>query len=465
MHIIYQQINILNLYYKEFEYVQNKIKSNVFLQVDINSLSENIKKLFESLDSNLDGSEILEDRKEFMNNFTIKFNNLEEWVFNSYKEQNGADTSLKSIEYKRRLDIDINIENMQHYIDIIDYRMKNLTLNILNSEKLIELQSEINKITSEINVQLILLDNHLESYIKYADLYLTKENLNPYRNNATSIYNIVENILNDYLKKQSDIFNKILIILDEYSEKFNEDVKPKLIEAINNVVKISSKYLIHEYLNNSKSNEEDKVYNFEKTTNLTYLNGLSTVLGSTRLNFSTNIQNIIFKWGHNFVIDPNKYKVYLNISAGGYVDGYIIYHNNYYNTSVAGAFADGKIGINLTNDYLNEIVNAVYYTEYKNCSLEKYLYELTTLDSWGVCEDAVDCFVGKNDDYCPYIVRIEDQDKTIVKHESNDLGYYKNSSYYLFTGYYENSLCTFANYFYSAEMTKYGFNSSLPRTI
>ena len=200
--------NILKLYYEEFEYVQNKIKSNVFLQVNINSLSENIKKIFESLDNNLDVSEIKEDREKFMNNFTIKFNSLEEWVFNSYKEQNGADTSLKSIENKRRLGIDINIENMQHYIDIIDYKMKNLTLHILNSEKLIELQSNINQITSEINVQLILLDNHLESYIKYADFYLTKENLNPYRNNATNIYNTVENILNDYLNKQSDIFNK-----------------------------------------------------------------------------------------------------------------------------------------------------------------------------------------------------------------------------------------------------------------
>ncbi len=457
--------NILKLYYEEFEYVQNKIKSNVFLQVDINTFSKNVKKIFESLDSKLDVNEIIKDREAFMNNFTIKFNNLEEWVFNSYKKQVSPNTSLKSIENRRRLDIDINIENIQHHIDIIDYKMKNLTLNIFNSEKLIELQSTINQITSDINVQLILLDNHLESYIKYADLYLTKENLNPYRNNATSIYNIVENILNEYLKKQSDIFNKILIILDEYSEKFNEDVKPKLIEAINNVVKKSSFTLISKYLNNSTSNKEEKVLNFEKKTNLTNLNGLTGVLGTTRLNFSTNIQNIIFKYGHNFVIDQNNYKVYLNILAGGYVDGYIIYHNNYYNTSVAGAFADGKIGINLTNDYLNEIVNAVYYTEYKNCSLEKYLYELTTLDSWGVCEDAVDCFVGPNDDYCPYIVRVQDEEKTIIKPEKFDSDFYKNESIYIFNGYYENKLCTFANYFFSVEEKSFEYGSELKMTV
>ena len=195
------------------------------------------------------------------------------------------------------------------------------------------------------------------------------------------------------------------------------------------------------------------------------VNGLTGVLGTTRLNFSTNIQNIIFKYGHNFVIDPNKYKVYLNILAGGFVDGYIIYHNNYYNTSVAGAFADGKIGINLTNDYLNEIVNATYYTEYKNCSLEKYLYELTTLDSWGVCEDAVDCFVGPNDDYCPYFVKVEDKEKTIIKPEKFDSDFYKNESIYIFNGYYENKLCTFANYFFSVEEKSFDYNSELKMTV
>ena len=38
----------------------------------------------------------------------------------------------------------------------------------------------------------------------------------------------------------------------------------------------------------------------------------------------------------------------------------------------------------------------------------------------------------KNDDYCPYIIFIEDENKTIVKPESFDLDYYKNSSYYFF---------------------------------
>ena len=121
--------------------------------------------------------------------------------------------------------------------------------------------------------------------------------------------------------------------------------------------------------------------------------------------------------------------------------------------------------MNITNNFTNDRVYFDYFTKYENNSYTQTLYELTVLDSWDVCQDAVDCFVGKNEDYCPYIVRVEDGNKTIVKPESNDLGYYKNSSYYLFTGYYENSLCTFANYFYSAEMTKYEFNSTISRIL
>jgi len=121
--------------------------------------------------------------------------------------------------------------------------------------------------------------------------------------------------------------------------------------------------------------------------------------------------------------------------------------------------------MNITNNFSNDRVYITYYTDYKNNTYTQTLYEVTTIDSWGVCDDAVDCFVTKDKDYCPYIVRIEDGDKTIVKPESNDLGYYKDSSYYYFTGYYENSLCTFANYFYSAEFTKEEFSSSIYRTI
>jgi hypothetical protein len=398
-----------------------------------------------------------------MNIFITLYENLEQYVKNNYKKQVSG-TILNIFDNNRRLDNDIEIENIQNEINIIDYKMKNITLNLFNSESFIDLKAQINRIANSINNQLITLDNTLETYINFASFYLTSENLTPYRTNSTKIYKIVENILNEYLTNQSNRFDTVISILEGYAITLDNDVKPRLIQAINNVLKLGSKQLINTYLNNSSAKGENKDY-FEKTTNLTNLNGLSTVLGTTRLNFSTSIQNTILKWGYNMKIDPDNYKVYLDIYGGGYADGYLVYHNEYFNASVAGAFANGKIGLNLTNYFDLGLVKVDYYTLYQNKSMTKSLYELTTLDSWDNCKDAVECFVGQNDDFCPYNVIVNAGADITIIDKPVDIGYYKNSSVYSFTGYYENKLCTYANYFYGVEETSYEYNSTLSITI
>jgi len=202
-----------------------------------------------------------------------------------------------------------------------------------------------------------------------------------------------------------------------------------------------------------------------KRNDLSKIDSLVSNFGSTRLNFSVNVQNIVFQYGYKIKPVVEDSTVYLDIYAGGYTDATIYYGNDYFNASIAGALGKGYIGMNITNNFSNDRVYFDYFTKYENNSYTQTLYELTTLDSWGVCEDVVDCFVGINEDYCPLVYKVVDQEKTIVKPESNDLGYYKDSSYYFFTGYNENSLCTFANYFYSAEMTKYEFNSTIRRVL
>ena len=51
--------------------------------------------------------------------------------------------------------------------------------------------------------------------------------------------------------------------------------------------------------------------------------------------------------------------------------------------------------MNVTNNFSNDHVYIDYYTKYENYSYTLTLYNLTTLDSWRICEDVVDCFVGK----------------------------------------------------------------------
>jgi hypothetical protein len=326
--------------------------------------------------------------------------------------------------------------------------------------------NKLNEINNAIAVQLISLDNSMETYLKYSRFYVTLQDvLNEYETNKTNIYNEVEKILTDFSVSQLEKIKGFYDSLEKYKQPFYVDIKPELVGKINNVINEGSKHLISKYLIDKNEHGEEEVYFFNKITDLTNLGMINIILGSTRLYYSTNINNIVLQWGYNFTTDANNYKVYLNIYGGGYSEASISYSNEFYNTSIAGAFGKATIGMNIENDFSIERVFINYTTEYKNNSLTKTLNEVTILDSWGICEDAVDCFVSKNEDYCPYNVKIKDGSISVYKPDSNDLDYYKDSSIYQFTGYYEDNTCTFANYFYSVEETKYEFNSTIRRTV
>ena len=307
----------------------------------------------------------------------------------------------------------------------------------------------------------------METNLKFVRFYLDSANtLNNYQINITNIYKEVEYTLKGLFDDQIEkTINTIYKSIDQYKVPYYNDIKPHLVGKINNVVNEISKILIKEYLKDKTDNGEEILKPIIKKTDLSQLAGLNSVLGSTRLNFSVNVQNTVLQWGYIFNPIDNDRTVKLDIYAGGYSNATIYYANEFYNTSIAGALGKGFIGMNLTNNFSNDRVYIDYFTKYENNSYTQTLYEVTRLDSWDQCGDAVDCFKAKDKDYCPLVYHIEDQEKTIVKPDSIDLGYYKDSSYYFFTGYYENSVCTFANYFYSAEMTKYEFNSTIRRVL
>ena len=460
-------IKIPNDYNQAFDTTQNNIINNVKLTLNLTQFNKKIDELINTIGKENPYEQAEKIREEFFVNLSKLYDNLTENVTEEYKLQSAPKTEILPIDDRRRLEenVDIEIESIQAMINLIDIRIVNLIQNISNNDEIINITSQLNQINNIIDVHLINLDNTMESYLKYLRYYLKLEGaLQNYQNNITKIYTAVENKLNGFFNLQIDKINSIYYSLNNYKLPYIDEVKPKIVEKINIVVKDISKKLIKKYLNDHDKKGEKKFTYFKKT-DLTNLGGLNSVLGSTRLNYSVAVQNTALQWSYDFKKDENNSKVNLDVNAGGYSDATITYGNEFYNTSIAGTFGKGLIGMNMTTNFSNHRVYIDYYTKYENYSYTQTLYELTTLDSWGVCEDAVDCFVGRNDDYCPYIVRVEDGNKTIVKPESNDLGNYKDSSYYLFTGYYENSLCTFANYFYSAEETKYGFNSTIARTV
>jgi hypothetical protein len=449
--------------------IQSAISTNVKLNIDLSAFRTKIEELAKKIQNKDPSVDVTNIRTQFYTNLTLLLNDFEKNIKRNYSKQIAEDGEILPIDKRRRLDeiekdVDIKIESIQAVINELDTKIIHLTQNIANSNAIIKIANNLNRINNEIDIQLITLDNTMETYLKYSRYYLKVENtLNAYQQNITRIYNEVENILQDFMANQSDNIRYYYLALEDYKVPYYTNFKPGLIETINSLMKYTSQQLIDYLKDESKNGTEG--YNYEKKTDLQNLGALNTVLGSTRLYYSISIQNASLNWKYDLKLDKNNYNVNLNMYAFAQSEASITYSNEYYETSVGGTFGKGQIGLDVNTTFPIDRVFVNYYTKHENNTFTKTLYEITTLDSWGVCEDAVNCFVAQNEDFCPYIVRIEDGNKTIVDVDSNDLGYYKNSSIYKFTGYYENKLCTYANYFYEAEETKYEFDSSIYTTV
>ena len=271
----------------------------------------------------------------------------------------------------------------------------------------------------------------------------------------TKIYLQVEQSLNNYINSQS-IIEKIYESLSLYKSIFDDEIKSELIQKINKIIKDYSKELIKQYLKNSYDSKS-KNFDEKRIKDLTNLGGLSDALGSTRLYYETTLENTTLNYEYNFVTDPDNYKVYLNLSAKASADAKITYESEDINTILSGTLGQGMIGLNLEMDFFNEIVNAIYKTEFNNTTVKKKIEEKTTMNSWKECHDAIECFYK-----CPNIV--DKQTKKEIP-DSTDLDYYKNSSLYILITNNENRTCTYANYMCTITDEFYSFNSSLKRTV
>ena len=456
--IIDELENIPYDYNSTFNEIQNSIIENVKLTLDLSKFKEKI----EELENNINQEDLQEEaeniKEDFFNNLTLLYENLENEVKKNYANQSNNETKILPIDNKRRLyDNDIEIESIQAILNLIDIKIANLTQNITNSEEMIKISNKLNKINNAIDVQLINLDNTMESYLKYSRFYLTsKETLDKYQQNITKIYKEVDKILTNFSNTQIDSLHNVFNTLNNYKDPYYNDIKPEIVEKINNVTKDVSYQLINNYIED-KNEYEEKLYT---PKNESKTESVSTVLDSSRINNSIDVENIVLQWGYNLKKDPSNYKVYLEVYAGGYSNSSISFSNEFYETLIEGNLGKGTIGMKIENDFSIDRVFINYYTKYENNTHSKSLYDYTIVDRWDLGSK-----VPKNEDYCWYILKVENENLTEVNLESIDLDYYKNSSYYIFKSYYEENLCMYAHYFYGSEETRLEFNSSIVRTV
>ena len=250
-------------YIQSYNNVQSNINYGVYINVDLSKFQNKLNELksFDSINDNFNQFTIIKEELEskildLFENFTIN-------VKNNYDKQTFLNNTIKSVNLNlRRLDNDIQIESIQSIIDQIEIKFTNFTKVLSNLENLTSISSKLTQINNAITVQLISLNNTLESYLSYAKFYLKRESaLTNYENNMTKIYLQVEQSLNNYLNSQSIIIEKIYESLSLYKSIFDDEIKSELIQKINNIIKDYSKALIKQYL---KDSYDSKSKNFDE---------------------------------------------------------------------------------------------------------------------------------------------------------------------------------------------------------
>ena len=159
--LTYYLTKIPNDYNQAFNIVQNNIKNNVKLILNLNDFNKKIDELINNIGKDNPYDQAEKIRLEFLKNLSLLYDNLDVNVTEEYKLQAAPNTNILPIDDRRRLDenVDIEIESIQAVINLIDIRIVNLTQNISNSDGIINITSQINQINNLIDVQLINLDN------------------------------------------------------------------------------------------------------------------------------------------------------------------------------------------------------------------------------------------------------------------------------------------------------------------
>ena len=202
---------IPNQYKQNYEKIQRNITNNVFINIDLTSFYIKLNDL-KNKNNLINSFQNLEEiREEFKQKILDLFKNFETNVKTDYNNQTSYNTNIKPINFTlRRLDIDTQIESIQSIIDEIDIKFINLTKVLSNPENIISVSSKLNQINNAITVQLISLNNTLDTYLSYIEFYLHKtDTLTQYENNMSSIYTYVEQSLNNYILNQSEIITNI----------------------------------------------------------------------------------------------------------------------------------------------------------------------------------------------------------------------------------------------------------------
>ena len=425
---------IVNLFDKKIIDMQNFINDNVNLNVNLNNFIDDFNNKIKEIkiDNKNIKNEMEKEKENFINNLSNIFNNIENNIMNNEQKSNFED--LNKNETLKKLDS----------IESIIEKINNKIFNLSNSEN--ELNNKINLIEFDINNQLVNIDNKINNYLKNLFLFSdSNEKINELFKNISNIYKKIGESFEKFLENNSEIFNGVFNVINNYKLSFEEKVRKNMNEKIKNLFQNNLNIL-----NNNLKSKSDKG-NLTLTINISeFQNALNIYSSDYNFNYTTSIKNTQMNWGYELNFNPSEYKSLLNIYSGGFSELILLFNTEFVNSTIEGILGKGIIGMNVTNNYLNDDVNVNYFTKYDNNKFKKNLFEIETFDSWNSCKNKNDCFLFSNNNFCPFYLN---EDGKNEKENKNN--------FYFFNGKFNNNLCHYNKFILEFQEENEKFETNL----
>ena len=339
--------NILNLYKGWIRGTDNNVTTeiNKYFETDIDNIIQN-KIVLENSGFSLDKI------SSIYNNFTEEIVSL----FDNFTEK----VRNESDSFKRNLDEDFQIYNIYTELENFNDKVKTFGNDLLNLA-----HKTISKSRDHLNNSLASgfknLDIKIKNFLNDLSFYL--EDYNEFETKLKNYRDELYNKAYDFYLDKNVIIGETIYELSKLKNAF-ENKK----SVINNIVNNTLITILDEILN--RFSNISKTESFTNELNKEFYH-FSNYLGDD-FDFRLIINDIKYKWAYNLKRFNDNY-IFMNYNLTCEANANISYKIGEFETKINGVIAKGMIGINSTNNFANQTVDANYFLNKNEVEYYKYL--------------------------------------------------------------------------------------------
>ena len=325
-----------------------------------NTVIEEISKYFDTdIDNIIQNKIVLENSGFSLDKINSIYNNFTDEIislFDNFTEKVRNESNL----LKRNLDDDFQIYNIYTELENFNDKVKTFGNDLLNLA-----HKTISKSRDHLN-------NSIANGFKNLDIKIKNflNDLSIYLEDYTYFETKLKNYREELYNKTYDFYLDKNIIIGEtiYQLSNLKNAYESKKSEINNIVNNTLITILDEILN--RFSNISKFESFTNELNKEFYH-FSNYLGD-EIDFSLFVNEIKYKWAYNLKRFNDNY-IFLNFNLSCEANANVSYKIGELETKINGVITKGMIGINSTNNFVNQTVNANYYLNKNEIEYYKHL--------------------------------------------------------------------------------------------